>query len=109
MKTVLKLKIMLLIVVLGVLGSCKKNDGYSDEIETTTSPLDSGKTQIDSVKSENHISTGISTTQKNGSESTAGTGTGPSASASDGATYTSESGVQKDSIKIKKDFNKKKK
>lgn len=42
-------------------------------------------------------------------QSTAGTGTGPSASAEDGATYTSESGVQKDSVRIKNDSVKKKK
>ncbi|WP_433832644.1 hypothetical protein [Flavobacterium anhuiense] len=108
MKTVLR-KIIILIVLLGLLSSCKKNDGYSDEIETVISPLDSGENKIDSVKNENHISTGIKSTQKNGSESTVGTGSGPSESPQDGALYTPATGVQKDSVKAKKDSLKRKK
>ncbi len=100
---------MILIGLIGVLSSCKKNDGYSDEIETVISPLDSGKNKTDSVKTANKISTNINSTQKNGSESTVGTGSGPSESAQDGALYTPATGVQKDSIKAKKDSLKKKK
>lgn len=93
-----KLKILILICLIAVLSSCKKNnDGYSDEIETSTTPLDTGTSIKDTAKS------------MEAKQSTAGTGTGPSASAEDGATYTSESGVQKDSVRIKNDSVKKKK
>lgn len=109
MKTVLRIKIMILIGLIGVLSSCKKNDGYSDEIETVISPLDSGENTIDSVKTENDMETGINSTQKNGSESTVGTGSGPSESPEDGALYTPATGVQKDSVKAKKDSIKRKK
>lgn len=108
MKIVLRLKIMIVIALIGALSSCKKNDGYSDEIETVISPLDSGKNKTDSIKIENKISTGINSTQKNGSESTVGTGSGPSESSQDGALYTPATGVQKDSVNAQKDSIKRK-
>ncbi|MBZ4033399.1 hypothetical protein K6T82_01370 [Flavobacterium sp. 17A] len=113
MKAIMQIKIMILIALAGLTFSCKNNqDGYSDKIDTVISPLDSdsAKNNTDSIKSEEHISTNIETTQKNGSESTAGTGSGPGESSQDGATYTTSTGVQKDSLRpMTKDSKKKKK
>jgi len=113
MKVITRTKIMILVAIAGLTFSCKNNqDGYSDKIDTTLSPLDRDSTTIksDSIKSEEHISTNLETTQKNGSESTAGTGSGPGESSKDGATYTTSTGVQKDSIRPEaKDSKKKKK
>lgn len=97
-----KVKILILIILMGM-SSCKNNnDGYSDEIETSTTPLDTAVKDTAKI-----INNGVNS--RSSKESTVGTGTGPSASAEDGATYTSESGVQKDSMKLKSDSIKKKK
>jgi len=101
------LKMILLIFFMGIITSCKNNnDGYRDEIETNQTPLDSAERINDSTNiqidpSSNTQNPGVQ--QSDASKSTAGQGSGPSASAVDGATYTSESGVQKDSVKLKKD------
>lgn len=112
MKAIIRTKIIILIAIATLAFSCKNNqDGYSDEIDTVISPLDSdsAKTKTDSIKSEEHISTNIETTQKNGSKSTTGTGSGPGESSQDGATYTTATGVQKDSLRPMKEDSKKKK
>lgn len=114
MKAIIRTKIMILIAIAGLTFSCKNNqDGYSDEIDTVISPMDSAESKAesktDSIKSEEHIETNIETTQKNGSESTAGTGSGPGESSQDGATYTTSTGVQKDSVRPEKKDSKKKK
>lgn len=106
--------ILILIFFSGIFFSCKNNqDGYSDEIDTVISPMDSkqskAENKTDSIKSEEHIETNIETTQKNGSESTAGTGSGPGESSQDGATYTTSTGVQKDSLRPEQKVPKKKK
>lgn len=111
------LKILILIILTGMIGSCKNNnDGYSDEIETNQNPLDTGAAAKDTARSINDNAVNVEDPQSMGSgnsgsaeHSNAGTGTGPSASAEDGATYTSESGLQKDSVRLKKDSIKKKK
>ncbi|MBO9583936.1 MAG: hypothetical protein J7574_07245 [Flavobacterium sp.] len=109
------LKIAILILFMGIITSCKNNnDGYSDEIETNQTPLDSTSKAKDSTNtpvdpSSNTQNPGVQQSDRNASKSTAGQGSGPSASAVDGATYTSESGVQKDSVKLKKDSVKGKK
>ncbi|KAF2341027.1 hypothetical protein [Flavobacterium tistrianum] len=100
-----EIKVLILIILIATISSCKNNnDGYSDEIETSTTPLDTGATRKDTTNINNNSGSPDASRQ-----STAGTGTGPSASAEDGATYTSESGVQKDSVRIKKDSIKKRK
>lgn len=114
MKAIKVTTILSLIFFTGILFSCKNNqDGYSDEIDTVVSPMDSkqskAENKTDSIKSEEHIETNIETTQKSGSESTAGTGSGPGESSQDGATYTTATGVQKDSIRPEEKTAKKKK
>lgn len=114
MKALKVTTILSLIFFTGILFSCKNNqDGYSDKIDTVISPMDSAdskaESKTDSIKSEEHIETNIETTQKNGSESTAGTGSGPGESSQDGATYTTSTGVQKDSLRPEQKVAKKKK
>ncbi|MBB4801589.1 hypothetical protein HNP37_001650 [Flavobacterium nitrogenifigens] len=114
MKAIKGILILILIFLSGLFFSCKNNqDGYSDEIETVISPMDSklnkAEEKTDSLKSEEHISTNIETTQKNGSESSAGTGSGPGESSQDGATYTTSTGVQKDSLRPEQKVPKKNK
>lgn len=119
MKSFFKSNIALLFIVTTVLFSCKNNqDGYSDEIETTTvtdstkKPVDStGTNETGTNKSTGKPITGAasSTTNKDlGKEGTAkggtGTGIGPGEDAQDGATYTSSSkkqNIDKDSVRIK--------
>lgn len=99
-----KVKILILIILIGMISSCKNNnDGYSDEIETSTTPLDTAVKDTAKIINNNDVNSASS------KQSTVGTGTGPSASAEDGATYTIESGVQKDSMKLKRDSIKMKK
>lgn len=119
MKSLFKLNIALILILTAVLFSCKNNqDGYSDEIETTTIP-DTTNKPVDSVgvnstgtnKSTGKPITGAASTTTNkdlGKEGTAkggtGTGIGPGEDAKDGATYTSSSkkqNIDKDSVKIK--------
>ncbi|AXB58702.1 hypothetical protein [Flavobacterium fluviale] len=114
MKALLKSKVILFVFVTGVLFSCKKNDGYSDQIETSSVPLDT--TQTEQVSDTATTSTNIVTTQTpttaNGntdSLSTAGRGSGPGESVQDGSTYTPAKGVQKDSVKLQTESAKKRK
>jgi hypothetical protein len=114
MKTVFKSKIILVVLFTGVLFfSCKNNqDGYSDEIDTTT-PTDSTTTttaghgqNIGTESADSAIDSTASGSKTTGSGSTAGAtegqGSGPGESAKDGSTYTSSSGTQKDSLSGKK-------
>ncbi|RUT69507.1 hypothetical protein D0817_15100 [Flavobacterium cupreum] len=108
MKTIFKLKIVLLVLITGFLLSCKNNkDGYSDEIDTRQTPEDTVSTDTTNVnKGANTAgtnSTGATGTEAEGvtgagstsaagtpaapGPSTAGTGTGPGPSAKDGAAY----------------------
>lgn len=105
-----KLKLVLVILTIGFLLSCKNNkDGYSDEIDTTQTPTDT--TSADTTK----ISTGTNSTGATGTESegvtgagsisapgtsTTGTGTGPGPSAKDGSAYDISSQSKKDTTKL---------
>ncbi|MDR6762149.1 hypothetical protein J2Y38_002360 [Flavobacterium sp. 2755] len=119
MKSLFRSNIAVILVLAAVLFSCKNNqDGYSDEIETTTipdstkKPVDStGKNETGTNKSTGKPITGAASTTTNkdlGKEGTAnggtGTGIGPGEDAQDGSTYTSSSkkqNIDKDSVRIK--------
>lgn len=113
MKTVFKSKILLIVLFTGFLFfSCKNNqDGYSDEIDTTT-PTDSTTTtaghgqNIGTESADSAMDSTASGSQTTGSGSTPGAtegqGSGPGESAKDASTYTSSSGTQKDSLSGKK-------
>lgn len=106
MKSLIQLKIISVVILTCFLLSCKNNqDGYSDEIETTLTPVDSAKTPADTTKlnnSQNSTGSGGNTSGGNNtaasntgnntstpaSKSTIGTGSGPGESPKDGATYT---------------------
>lgn len=119
MKNVLRLKIMFLAVIIGLFCSCKKNDGYSDEIETSTIPLDTNAVASDSASTVKDTIANTAAPQTHGagnqeradekSEGTAGTGSGPGESSKDGSTYTIATGVQKDSARPKTETVKSKK
>jgi hypothetical protein len=111
----------------GLLSSCKKQDGYSDEVSTTQKASDStAHTAADSSTTNNTATPGKSSTGSSGdmlapntgaestnaaSQSTAsdanevkgtGTGTGPGPSAKDGAAYSGPSDPKNDTIKTAK-------
>ncbi|PBJ14377.1 hypothetical protein [Flavobacterium sp. ACN6] len=117
MKALLKLNILFLVVLVGLLSSCKKNDGYSDKIETNIVPVDSTETPKDTTANAPSDQTNIETTQsaeagttaRDESKSTEGTGSGPGESVQDGSTYTPAKGVQKDSVKLQTESAKKRK
>lgn len=97
----------------GLLFSCKNNkDGYSDEIQTNSTPVDSAGKERDTARSVNDNSVGVEDPQSmrsgNNSETNAGTGSGPGESTQDGATYTPSRGLPKDSIKPEIKASKKK-
>lgn len=128
MKSLISLKIIMLIITTGILFSCKNNqDGYSDELNTAVNPSDSMKTPSDNdagvrsvgpggndsptttdknnpqgsgTNSSGEASTG--TTANNNSQSsgssTSGKGSGPGESPKDGATYTNYSKAKNDSL-----------
>lgn len=114
MKTFLRLKILILVILTGFVFSCKNNkDGYSDEIETNSNPVDSAGKETDTAKSINDHSIGVEDPQNrrsgdNGSGTNAGTGSGPGESPEDGSTYTPSRGLPKDSIKPEVKASKKK-
>lgn len=111
MKALLKFNIILFAVLMG-LSSCKKNDGYSDKIETNIVPEDSTTTVQDTATTSTNITTTQTPTAANGntdSLSTAGRGSGPGESVQDGSTYTPAKGVQKDSVKLQTESAKKRK
>ena len=107
MKTLFKSKIALLFVVIGISVSCKNNqDGYSDEIETGHH-ADTVGTTPDSANTDPNNTKGIdykgnnSTTVTSGTDphaSSSGTGIGPGENTNDASTYSSSSGLQKDSL-----------
>jgi hypothetical protein len=121
MKTIFKLKIVLLVLITGFLLSCKNNkDGYSDEIDTRQTPEDTVSTDTTNVnKGANTAgtnSTGATGTEAEGvtgagstsatgtpaapGTSTVGTGTGPGPSAKDGAVYDISSQSKEDTTKL---------
>lgn len=89
MKMLLKSKVTLLLVFVGLLFSCKNNqDGYSDEVQTGQLPADTATTVTDTAGVS-----GFSTTNSaNANEAVGtedggtGTGIGPGESPKDGAT-----------------------
>ncbi|WP_281233063.1 hypothetical protein [Flavobacterium gelatinilyticum] len=118
MKRVFRFKIIILLVAAMGLFSCKKADGYSDQIETNIEPVDSTEAVQDttaSTKPTDANSTTAPSSQETGtsgndaSESSQGTGIGPGESPEDASTYTGSSGMQKDSIKPEVKASKKKK
>jgi len=108
MKILATSKILFVAAVTGLLFSCKdkKQDGYSDQIETLEYPADSSDTtttvsdtaEISGFSTTNTTPKGSSGTDEGGT----GTGSGPGESPKDGATYSGPS------EKSKKDFNAKK-
>ncbi|SFC95635.1 hypothetical protein [Flavobacterium phragmitis] len=118
MKALLKWKALFLVIIIGLFSSCKNNDGYSDTIDTNSVPVDTVQQTKDTTEVTGTSSGGISPAaksiqitnmEKEGVESTAGTGTGPGESATDGSTYTPSSGIQKDSIKLQTESAKRRK
>lgn len=107
MKVVSKFKIVVLVVFTGLIFSCKNNnDGYSDEIVTSSTPIDSTTTAKDTTSDSpaNNTAAGANVAPSDGpgensATSSAGTGSGPGESSQDGATYTTATGVQKDSVR----------
>ena len=89
MKMLLKSKVTLLLVLVGLLFSCKNNqDGYSDEVEMGQLPADTTATVADTAG----ISGFSTTNSANANEAVGtedggtGTGIGPGESPNDGAT-----------------------
>jgi hypothetical protein len=114
MKTLFKSKIIAILIIMGILFSCKNNqDGYSDEIDTHKTAVDTAETISDTTNSNknNEVKAAGSkeptvTSGKKLNESTAGKGSGPGEDVNDGSTYTSSSGLRKDSIDSKNSKNK---
>jgi len=124
MKTLSKLKIVLTVLIIGLLLSCKDNkDGYSDEIDTRQTP---DTTATDTIENKGSNTTGTNTTGATGTESegvtgagsisdpgtatkresTQGTGSGPGESAKDGSTYTISSQTKDTTISTKQPVKK---
>ncbi|QOG01227.1 hypothetical protein [Flavobacterium sp. MDT1-60] len=121
MKTLLKLKIAFVILITGLLFSCKNNkDGYSDEIDTRKTPLDTAAADTTNINNGPNT-TGTNSTGATGTESegvtgagsisapgkpnapgtsTKGAGTGPGPSAKDGSVYDISSQTKKDTTKL---------
>lgn len=117
MKTLFNSKILLLLIMMGIFSSCKNNqDGYSDEIDTHKTTVDTSGTISDTTnidKSNGADATGsnaskVNTGTNNPNASSAGTGSGPGPDPNDGSVYTSSSGVRKDSVDVKPAKNKEK-
>lgn len=126
MKKQFKTIIAYSLILSGLLSSCKKQDGYSDEVTTTqqTQTSDSTQTAADSSATNNNATPGNSSagdagaTPNTGAESTnvagqgthddanetkgTGTGTGPGPSVKDGAAYSGPSDPQNEKIKTTK-------
>lgn len=123
MKTLPKLKIVFVIMITAFLISCKNNkDGYSDEIDTRQTPVDTSSADTSNVNKQSNTtgtnSTGATGTESEGvtgagsisapnadapaakNASTKGTGTGPGPSAKDGAAYDISSQTKKDTTKL---------
>ena len=105
MKAIVNSKIIFPLILMGLL-SCKKNDGYSDEIDTAnTSSVNVTSDSLNSNKINGVTPAGsrtpADTNGTNSNESSAGTVNGPGGSVNDASTYTISSGVQKDSTNSK--------
>lgn len=123
MKTLFKLKIITFVMIAGLLLSCKNNkDGYSDEIDTRQTPLDTTATAKDTINTNSGPNTpGTNSTGATGTESEAvtgagsisapgtpassatgktGTGTGPGPSSKDGSAYDISSQTKNDTAKL---------
>jgi hypothetical protein len=120
MKALFKLKIVLIIMIAGFLFSCKNKDGYSDEIDTRKTPVDTASADTTNINNGPNT-TGTNSTGATGTESegvtgaqsisaqgkpnaqgtsTTGTGTGPGPSAKDGSAYDISSQTKKDTTKL---------
>jgi hypothetical protein len=119
MKTLFK-KIIVVIMITGLLLSCKNNkDGYSDEVVTRQTPFDTASVDTTNINRPN--TTDTNSTDANGTESkgvtpagslsvpgkpaaeetrTMGSGTGPGPSAKDGSAYDISSQTKKDTTKL---------
>ena len=114
MKALFKSKIIVVLIIMGILFSCKNNqDGYSDEIDTHKTPVDTAGTISDTtnINNDNGVNGAGSkeptvTNGKNSNASSAGTGSGPGPDVNDGSAYTSSSGLRKDSVDSKRTQNK---
>lgn len=125
MKIQFKTTIIYAFILSGFLSSCKKQDGYSDEVTTTQKTIDSTQTASDSVTTNNTATpsntpagAGEKTAPNTGAESTnagnqesgsnpneakgTGTGSGPGLSSKDGAAYSGPSDPQNSKIKTTK-------
>lgn len=114
------------LILSGLMSSCKKQDGYSDEVITNQKTSDSTQTSTDSSATNTTTLSkgsvggegGDVVTPNTGAESTnaaeqgtggdpneakgTGTGTGPGPSAKDGAAYSGPSDPQNETIKTTK-------
>lgn len=121
MKALFKLKIVLVILITGFLSSCKDNkDGYSDEIDTRKTPLDTIAADTTNINNGPNT-TGTNSTGATGTESegrtgagsisapgkptesgtsTTGEGTGPGPSEQDGSAYDISSQTKKDTTRL---------
>lgn len=78
MKALFKLKIVLIIMIAGFLFSCKNKDGYSDEIDTSKTPVDTASADTTNINNgPNTTGTAASGKPNVQGTSTTGTGTGP--------------------------------
>jgi hypothetical protein len=126
MKTLFKTTIISGLFLSSLLFSCKKQDGYSDEVNTTENQVDSSQTAADSIAKDNAGPAGNSDIGGTGDKGAAntgaesinagkteagkeevkgtGTGTGPGPSPKDGAAYAGPSdpqNIKADTTKIK--------
>ena len=120
MKTLFKRKGIIVLMISGLLLSCKNNrDGYSDEIDTSKTPI---KTAVGDTTNNGLDATGTNTGEASGTQgvtgagsnsspgassagattgtATTGTGTGPGPSEKDGAAYDISSQTKKDTTKL---------
>jgi len=138
MKSLISFKIIMVIIITGILFSCRnRQDGYSDEIDTAINPSDSMKTPSDNDAGVRSVGPGTNesptTTTKNNpqgsgtnstgesstgttsneslqtSSSASGKGSGPGESPKDGATYTNYSKAKNDSLNTNTQSTNKKK
>ncbi|QSB29120.1 hypothetical protein [Flavobacterium sp. CLA17] len=128
MKKFIKSIIMLGLILTGLLFSCKKQDGYSDEVQTTQTPVDTTNGTVSdsagvhntdanapmtgtqaagaqSTGSQSGVSSSGNTGSGNNNTKGTGTGSGPGPSAKDGSAYAPSSdpknAVNSDTIKKK--------
>lgn len=115
MKTLFKTKGIIVLMITGLLLSCKNNrDGYSDEIDTSKTPIE---TTVEDTVNNGLNATGTNSGEARGTQgvtgpgsnsssgaadatATTGTGTGPGPSEKDGAAYDISSQTKKDTTKL---------